>query len=671
MSLRARLTTAFLAMVLGPVLLGTAFVGVTVATLASERADDQLDAAVTAVRSTVSAACDRLAGAAGAVALAYGSGADAAQSTATRAVSGRQAAGVTVHDAEGESVVAVGEQPTESEEGADVAAAWCGRQAQSSADGADSWLSAEVPVSDDAGRQLGTAVAWQPVDADFVDELRSVAGDVDVVVDDGLAVESAEAASAADSAGAGESASRERAVPAEARAPLPLLFSVQERSPPGLYLVLFGLVAAAGVVAVVAATWMARSTTRPLSELAAGADALAKGDLSVRVQVRGEDELATLARTFNRMARETQGHVTALRSSRDQLRGQVEVLGETLSSTLDLDRILEVIVDTAMSATGAQSGVMLLTDPDDPEMLYVRACAGFAASDVVAGAQRVRLGEGILGGVAAQERVRIGRKASDAASEVGESAEATYLAVPVTALPETVAEADDDPDSLGRLLGVLAVYDRHGGERFNSADLSTLRTFAGQAAVAVGNVLTHHEAQRLSLTDPLTGLWNYRCLQVSLAREIERCGRFRRSAAVIAIDIDKFKIVNDTFGHQAGDCVLTELAERVRAEIRDVDMAFRYGGEEFVVLLPETDADGAIAVVGRLRQTVRGSATVLPVPGGRTQAVNVTVSLGVALYPEHGGDGPSVLAAADAALYAAKADGRDTWRVAELDNAER
>ena len=110
--------------------------------------------------------------------------------------------------------------------------------------------------------------------------------------------------------------------------------------------------------------------------------------------------------------------------------------------------------------------------------------------------------------------------------------------------------------------------------------------------MAVDNVRVHEEAQRLSLTDPLTGLWNYRYLRESLRREVERASRFGRMLGVLALDLDQFKEVNDTYGHAAGDAVLAEFARRVRGEIREVDLAFRQGGEEFVVLLPETDARG-------------------------------------------------------------------------------
>jgi diguanylate cyclase (GGDEF)-like protein len=215
---------------------------------------------------------------------------------------------------------------------------------------------------------------------------------------------------------------------------------------------------------------------------------------------------------------------------------------------------------------------------------------------------------------------------------------------------------------------VLALYNRHGFDEFDDADLVTLRTFAGQAAVAVDNVRVHEEAQRLSLTDPLTGLSNYRYLRESLRREVERASRFGRHLAVLALDLDRFKEINDTHGHAAGDAVLAEFARRLRAEIREVDFAFRQGGEEFVVLLPETDAAGGSVVAERLGAAVRRAPVIVVSASGSSgeepKRVPVTVSIGVAVYPEHGQTGAAVLEAADDALYAAKAGGRDTYCVA-------
>ncbi|MFJ6954380.1 sensor domain-containing diguanylate cyclase, partial [Micromonospora aurantiaca (nom. illeg.)] len=222
----------------------------------------------------------------------------------------------------------------------------------------------------------------------------------------------------------------------------------------------------------------------------------------------------------------------------------------------------------------------------------------------------------------------------------------------------------DPPGSACAALGVLVLYDRLGGHEFHDDDVVTLRTFAGHAAVAVENVRVHEEAQRLSLTDPLTGLWNYRYLRESIRREVERANRFGRMLSVLALDLDRFKNVNDTWGHAAGDAVLVEFARRVRGVIREVDLAFRQGGEEFVVLLPETDARGATIVAERLGAVVRDQPVAVDGNGDEPVRVPVTVSIGIAVYPDHAAGGQQVLDAADDALYAAKAAGRDGYRLA-------
>jgi two-component system cell cycle response regulator len=215
-------------------------------------------------------------------------------------------------------------------------------------------------------------------------------------------------------------------------------------------------------------------------------------------------------------------------------------------------------------------------------------------------------------------------------------------------------------------LGVLALYDRVGGGPFDDGDLQTLRTFAGQAGIAVHNVRIHEEAQRLSLTDPLTGLWNYRYLRESLRREVERASRFGRTLTVLVLDLDHFKEVNDTYGHAAGDTVLGEFARRIRIGLREVDVAFRQGGEEFVVLLPETDAYGGITVAERLGAAVRDQPVRIENRGA--EEVSISVSIGIAVYPEHGSTAQQVVDAADDALYVAKKAGRDTYRLAETRN---
>ncbi|MGE5831254.1 MAG: diguanylate cyclase [Micromonosporaceae bacterium] len=179
-------------------------------------------------------------------------------------------------------------------------------------------------------------------------------------------------------------------------------------------------------------------------------------------------------------------------------------------------------------------------------------------------------------------------------------------------------------------------------------------------------VRRHREAQRLSITDPLTGLGNYRYLRECLRREVERASRFGRELGVLALDLDRFKEVNDEYGHRAGDAVLAEFAQRVRHVVREVDLIFRRGGEEFVILLPETDAAGCVTAADRLGVAIRGGAFAVDAAAG----VRITVSIGIAVFPVHAETGPEALDVADAALYAAKAAGRDTFVLAAPAPAE-
>lgn len=657
MTLRGRLTTALLAVVLGPVLLGSFFVGMTVVTVSRDRTVERLDHAATTVRTAIGAMCRQLQAAADAVAvLPEADRRPAADQLVTRGLA---------------SEIRIG-------------AGDPGGQRDCAAPAADAGVTAIVAR---ARQGAVTIAALQVLDAGFVARLAAACGaGVTLLTGDGpgagpaLSSEPPEASRAVAAALPGHVTAHGhhylRAVTAEPGQPLPLVVSVPQSDPIGLYaLLLAGVVLVAGV-AVVVARWLARSTTRPLEELAWAVDKVADGEFGTRVPVGRSDELGRLAGTFNRMTRELQAYVQALTASRDQLRGHLAILGDTLSSTHDLHRILQVILQTALSATGARAGLVLLVDPADGK-LVARCAEGLTGRWGVPEAElptlRVSLGTGILGAVAASGEPRRGICGLGGGA-LDEPAGRTYVAVPICApagLGDPLVPGDALVAGQPATLGVLALYDRLGTDGFDDADLLTLRTFAGQAGVAVHNVRMHEEAQRLSLTDPLTGLWNYRYLRESLRREVERASRFGRMLTVLVLDLDHFKDVNDTYGHAAGDTVLGEFARRIRIGLREVDVAFRQGGEEFVVLLPETDAYGGVIVAERLGSAVRE----IPVPidprrqdaatGQPLDRVAISVSIGIAVYPEHGTTAQQVLDAADDALYAAKNAGRDTYRLAE------
>ncbi len=169
------------------------------------------------------------------------------------------------------------------------------------------------------------------------------------------------------------------------------------------------------------------------------------------------------------------------------------------------------------------------------------------------------------------------------------------------------------------------------------------------------------EAQLREMTtrDALTGLYNRREMERFLAEEVDRCARYGRTLSVVMIDIDHFKRLNDTYGHQAGDEVLRWVADILAGGVRTTDRAVRYGGEEMALILPETSADSAFLVADRLRDKIHQDGAELTDEHGTTHRVEVTFSAGVSSFPHCGRDGDALIASADQALYNAKHEGRN------------
>ena len=408
------------------------------------------------------------------------------------------------------------------------------------------------------------------------------------------------------------------------------------------------LLAAAGLIATLLGAALARLLSQPLRELAGQARSIAKGNFaSPPSAVRSGGEVGELARAFDSMRVELGGYLTALRDSRDELSRSMTRLGQTLSSTHDLPKLLEVVLEAAVRACRARAGSVLLLTTDRAALVR-QATYGLADREL---AGRIGVGQGVAGSVAATGKPMV-VTAPPAPGALDHSAVevrrvSSQVSVPLLAQ--------------GRVLGVLNVYDRETGEPFTLADAGALADFAVQAAVAIENVQLHEEAERLSLTDAVTGTWNYRYFERRFEQELERSRRFDRLFALLMLDVDHFKLVNDRHGHQRGDEVLMELARRIVSSVRDIDTFARYGGEEFVLILPETNLAGGIATAEKLRDLVNARPfTARPGDGG----VRLTLSIGVACYPEHARSTTELLQAADDAMYEAKRRGRDRVVVA-------
>jgi diguanylate cyclase (GGDEF)-like protein len=213
----------------------------------------------------------------------------------------------------------------------------------------------------------------------------------------------------------------------------------------------------------------------------------------------------------------------------------------------------------------------------------------------------------------------------------------------------------------GDLIGSIN-FGSSDGDRFTRHHASDFLAQLGViASFAIENAVNRARLRRSGFTDVLTGWHNRRYLQARLREEIARARREQRGLVCLMLDIDRFKRVNDTWGHAAGDAVLREVALRVESQVRASDVAVRYGGEEFVILLPNTGTKDALHLAERIRIAVSDSACELP----DGNAVDITVSIGIAgLLPDKIDDdlktvGESLIARADVALYSAKAQGRD------------
>lgn len=218
--------------------------------------------------------------------------------------------------------------------------------------------------------------------------------------------------------------------------------------------------------------------------------------------------------------------------------------------------------------------------------------------------------------------------------------------------------------SHGKLIGILALGKKEQRKHaYSNEDLELVRNVAGQAGVIIENAQLYSQATFRANRDWLTSLNNHRNFHERMEEEISRSSRFGKVFSLIMIDLDLFKSYNDLFGHLAGDEVLRIVARTIDNSVRNVDLAFRYGGEEFAVILPETRLEDAYRVAERIRRAIETGTSSLPMP--------VTASLGVASWPVDGVMREELIARADAALYQAKEKGRNqTYLSSEVARSE-
>jgi diguanylate cyclase (GGDEF)-like protein len=385
------------------------------------------------------------------------------------------------------------------------------------------------------------------------------------------------------------------------------------------------------VLAFTFAVLVSRSLQRQIGGFLVAARRLGSGDFSAKVPTEGRDEFAALGEEFNRMSAELEQRLEDLSAEQARLAGAMRRIGETFAANLDRDGLLEIVLRTALDGAGATGGRAGLRDAPEAPLRKVAEAGSL---------------EGLELTIWAAEADAL---ATDQPAEVDRDG--------VSALAHPLRSVKGE----GSLTGVVSVA--RAGRPFSPAERDLFEYLARQAAVSIENVGLHETVERQAVTDELTGLANRRRFQETLLTEVERSRRFGSPLALVMIDIDDFKKVNDTHGHQMGDTVLREVGRIVRASSREVDTPARYGGEELAMLLPSTDLEGAFNLAERVRTEIGG--LVLPLPGGG--ALRVTASFGAATHPESAGDARHLVEAADTALYEAKRSGKDrTVRAARV-----
>jgi len=214
----------------------------------------------------------------------------------------------------------------------------------------------------------------------------------------------------------------------------------------------------------------------------------------------------------------------------------------------------------------------------------------------------------------------------------------------------------------GRMLGVIELVNGAGDGAFKEEDLKILCTVGEFAAIAIENARNFHKVQELTVLDDHTGLFNSRHMKRQLESEVVRATRFGHPVSLIFFDLDHFKRVNDTYGHPAGSQVLHEVGRLLLRTLRSTDVPVRYGGDEFVILMPETSKDQAVAAALRICAEIGREPFLSDQAHG---PIHLTASVGVAAFPDDARDPGNLLRKADEAMYRVKAAGRAGVQAAE------
>jgi diguanylate cyclase (GGDEF)-like protein len=338
-----------------------------------------------------------------------------------------------------------------------------------------------------------------------------------------------------------------------------------------------------------------------------------------------------------------------LYDSYDKRKKDIDILNVVttrLNEVKEPEVLYETIVDMSVHLTDAERGSLMLLE-NGKSYLTIKAAKGI--NKKLLKEIRIKIGEGVAGKVFGEgvplmvydierdERVLLPRRPS-------------YRTSSFISIPLKIGE---------RAIGVLNISDKIRGEVFSQEDMALLRSFASYASIALERSIYYSlvgHLKELSITDSLTGLFNKRYFEERFFEELQRSERHNLSFSLAMIDIDDFKLFNDTEGHLAGDEVLKNIANIAKESTRVIDIIARFGGEEFAIIMPQTEKDEAFFVAERIRKSIKEQ---LPHTWRSFPKENITITAGVATFPSDGRGMKNLIRNADRALYKGKKEGKD------------